>query len=257
MNNNNSSRARRLFQHRHLRTFVVKIFIALIVIPQNGCQSRSPEKEVASQGKDVATWDDLVKAVQSEESTELRFTHEAVSSEQFQELPSLGEKLTVLEVDQDQLDNSDLSRVLQGLPKLQQLVLHGDVDNEQLQVIVENAKAVTVLNLPNASVDDSGLSVLAAIEKLKLLRLHSPNVSDAGLAEIAKSPGLKFLHLINVPITDDGLKTIATMESLESFYLDGSACTEEGLSELVRKRPGLHFHWNQLHLDDDPNKHPH
>ncbi|WP_145204084.1 leucine-rich repeat domain-containing protein [Thalassoglobus polymorphus] len=235
----------------------MKLFIALIVIPQHGCQSRSPEKEVASQREDVATWDDLVQAVQSEVSTELRFTHEAVSSEQFLELPSLGEKLTVLEVDQGQLDNSDLSRVLQELPNLRQLVLHGDVDNQQLQVIADNAKSVTVLNLPNASVDDSGLSVLAAIETLELLRLHSPNVSDAGLAEIAKSPGLKFLHLINVPITDDGLKTIAMMEKLESFYLDGSACTEAGLSELVRKRPGLHFHWNQLHLENDPNKHPH
>ncbi len=246
-----------LFLHQDPSPSLLKLSAVLSLVLLAGCQSRVQDENADSEERNTSTWNEQVQAVLSGETNEIRWTQQSVTGQQFQELLSVNEQLAVLEVDQSEVKNENLSLVLSKLPKLRQLALHGDVNNEQLQLIAENTTALTVLNLPHASIDDSGLGALTSIEKLELLRLHSSKVSDDGLAAIAECDSLRFLHLIDVPISDAGLQTIAAMEHLESFYLDGGNCTEEGLSELVRQRPRLHFHWNQLHLDDDPNKHAH
>jgi hypothetical protein len=98
---------------------------------------------------------------------------------------------------------------------------------------------------------------LAGLKELELLRFGSPHISDDGLAVVSTLPSLRFLPLIDVPITDAGLQHLHSMSGLESFYLDGGRCTDEGLYALLRALPGLHFHRDQLHLPDDPHRHPH
>lgn len=202
-------------------------------------------------------WNDLVLDVRNGKSDELQFTESPVTLKQANELKIACQKLRVLHLDQSNLSNELLAEILSLLPLLEQLKLTGTVDNQQLKSIAKYASQVNVLNLPKGQFDDMGLPTLSEFTNLTLMRFESPHVTDQGLQDVAKLPKLKSLHLINVPITDESLKSIESMDSLQSFYLDGSHCTDEGLSELIQNRPNLHFHWNQLHLQEDPNTHQH
>lgn len=218
-------------------------------------RGNSEEQDAAN--KSAVSWNELLTHVRSGATKNLVYHSDPVTVQQSVELSGLGDGLEVLEIDQRNLSSAELAKLLESLPSLRQLKLTGPVDRDQLHVVIKSAGNLKVLNLPDGDFDDAALEALPSQHQLELLRFRSPNVSDAGLEAIASFPKLRFLHLIEVPITDAGLQTIAKIETLESFYLDGGACTEEGLSALIRQRSDLHFHWNQLHLDDDPHRHPH
>jgi hypothetical protein len=232
-----------------------------LLIVLSGCPSRSTEEKRpprASQPQDlILSLNQKIEAVRNLDSNEFRHTSSPITIEQAQELSLAGDVLKVLEIDHSELSNEKLTSLLKGMPAVIQLKLSGDVNNEQLAIIIENMVGLTTLNLPNGSFNDDGLKQLSKHETLEFLRFHSPHVTDTSMTTIAAIPQLRFLHLINVPISDKGLEPLYDLKDLESFYLDGSDCTEEGLSELIERRPDLHFHWNQLHLNDDPHSHPH
>lgn len=228
----------------------------LLCLAFTGCmQGNSPEQHVAN--KSAVPWSELLTQVRSGATKKLEYSVQPVTEQQAVELRGLGDRLEVLEIDQRTFSGAELAKLLEALPSLRQLKLTGPVNGEQLLAVLNSAGNLKVLNLPDGQFNDAALETLPSQHQLELLRFRSPNVSDAGLEAIAKFPNLRFLHLIEVPITDAGLQTIAKIETLESFYLDGGACTEEGLSALIGQRSDLHFHWNQLHLDNDPHRHPH
>jgi len=135
-------------------------------------------------------------------------------------------------------------------------VTQATVGDAQLRELagLENLEQV---NLRRGRFTDEGLQVLSTLPNLTHLRFHSPEVTDAGMAHIRKMEKLRALHVIDTPITDRGLEHLYGMSWLESFYLDGGNCTADGLAELLENLPELHFHLDQLHLPDDPKKHPH
>ena len=233
----------------------------VVLVVGSGCQRKSsydhsntnPPPSVETE----LSWDDQIKALRDGDSTEISSHHVAVTPDEFSQLLDGCEELRVLEIDHSQIGNNSLGEVLSKLPKLRQLRLESDVNNEQLATIAEALPNTKVFNFPHASFNNSAIKKLTTHPSLELFRFSSPNVDDDGMKAIAQIPELRFLHLINVPITDAGLKHIASAENLESFYLDGGECAEEGLSELIRSRPDLHFHWNQLHLENDPKDHAH
>ena len=227
-----------------------------ILLLASGCPPGAKESHIV-ETLPAPEWKDLISDVRIGESDEIRFTNAPVTIEQGNELKIACQKLRVLHFDQSNLNNDVLAEIFSLLPELDQLKLTGTVDNQQLETLGKYASQVKVLNLPNGQFDDIGLTSLSEFTNLNLLRFDSPHVTNQGIQSVSKLPKLKSLHLINVPITDDSLKTIETMESLQSFYLDGSQCTDEGLSELIQNRPELHFHRNQLHLQQDPNSHQH
>lgn len=178
------------------------------------------------------------------------------SKSQLNQLIAVAGKIRSLTIDCAELDFSLLAELLAAADSLEKLKIETVVTDHEL-TIISDCVSLKVLNLPNGEFSNSGLEELSTLPRLELLRFRSVNVTDAGLKSIARLPSLRFLHLINVPMTDLGLELIAGMEKLESFYLDGGNCTDEGLSALIKKRFDLHFHWNDLHLTDDPNTHVH
>ena len=128
---------------------------------------------------------------------------------------------------------------------------HAPVSDSDLARIGQ-FKNLKRLNIDNGQFTDAGLKHLKELPHLELLRIRAPQVTDAGLAHIAQVPALRFLHLIDVPVTDAGIAHLEKMTKLESFYLDGGQATDSGLQSLLQALPKLHFHRNQLHLDDDP-----
>ena len=232
--------------------------LVLAVVPATfiGCDKSQHSESVSKGPRPEITWDMQLEAALAGRSSEARYTARPIDNDEAQDLKSC-DHLQTLEIDQSRLTGDQLADILAALPKLRQLKLTGPVDDEQLTMIAATRPQIVVLNLPEGSFTDVGLSELASLSLLELLRFHSSKVTDEGLVEIAKLPQLRFLHLINVPITDAGLSPLVGMTHLESFYLDGGQCTDEGLSELIEKRPDLHFHWNQLHLPSDPHSHPH
>jgi hypothetical protein len=68
---------------------------------------------------------------------------------------------------------------------------------------------------------------------------------------------LRALHLIGVHVTDKSVNAISRIKPLETFYIDGGQITDQGFTQLIKMRPDLHLHVDQVHLDFDPNRHPH
>lgn len=220
-----------------------------------GCQPASPP-DISATFEEPVTWQSQISALRDETITEVRHTAPLTQAEA-EMLLSDCDSLAVLEADFSQLDNTSLGDVLQALPKLRQLKLYDPIDNERLATIAANAPLITVLNLSDGKFNNEGFKEIPKFHSLQLLRFSSPNVEDPALTILQDCKELKYLHLINVPITNDGLKAIESLQNLQSFYLDGGNCTEDGLSQLIKARPDLHFHWNQLHLEHDPHAHAH
>lgn len=220
-----------------------------------GCVEAPPQQVRSSQPIEPA-WEEQVQQVRAGEATGIRSIARPVSPQQWQMLQEECRSLEVLEVDSRRLAAQDLQLLADRLPALQRLKLTGPVDDSQLQKIAAVA-GLKMLNLPNGEFTDDGMQHLTELKDLELLRFGSPHVTDEGLAVVSQLPSLRFLHLIDVPITDAGLQHLHPLTGLESFYLDGGRCTDEGLYSLLRARPDLHFHRDQLHLPDDPHAHPH
>lgn len=195
-------------------------------------------------------------AVRQGASTRLQWEGRSLTTAQLQMLLAGCDRLTILEVEHDSSDSELVGEILRSLPRLERLKLTGPVEDSLLRAIA-TVPSLKILNLPGGQFGDDAFASLAEHPQLELLRFHSSQVTDAGLSSVTMIPKLRFLHLIDVPVTDVGLRHLHGLTQLESFYLDGGHCTEEGLSELIRQLPKLHFHWNDLHLPDDPRKHPH
>lgn len=236
--------------------FIWSLFSIALCLLQVGCNSEVEQTEGVD-NQPQPTWNQLVTSVRSGSSVEIRFTDNVVSEEEVAHLQTDCQELQILHLSQPKMTEDELAELLDTLPKLVQLKLTETVNDQQLQVICDQLPQLSVLNLPNTTLTDEGLLPLVEMQELTLFRFSSADVTDKGMEAISRIPNLTALHLINVPISDAGLKAIVQMEELQSFYLDGGNCSEEGLSNLVKERPDLHFHWNQLHLESDPNQHQH
>jgi len=203
-----------------------------------------------------ASWERQLDAVRGNVSARIEISEAVVIEDQFRQLLTECDGLEVLLLDRIDVSPETLSEVLPQLTSLRQLKIGSVIPADAFSHLARLG-TLEVLNLPDTRCGDPELALLSALPRLKLLRIHSPALTDAGLQTLPRFPSLRYLHLINTPITDAGLTSVASCEHLESFYLDGGSCTEEGLSTLLKERPELHFHWNDLHLEDDPNTHPH
>jgi hypothetical protein len=198
-----------------------------------------------------------IAAVRRGESTRILAEHEVLGDGDLVALAELPSLVDIL------LDNAQ-SRysprgiaALAALPNLQHVRLRGrDIDDDCLREMAR-IKRLRILNVPQGAFTDQGLGHLAVMPDLESFRFGSPHVSDDGMKTIARWPAIRMLHLIDVPITDAGLAELAGIERLQSLYIDGGRITDAGWDALFRRRPTLHVHVNQQHLDRDPNKHAH
>jgi hypothetical protein len=232
------------------------IRVALLLwLGSAGCEQRSVEPE--SVAEPIAespppppepAWAEQLAAVRSGASQSLVVSG-PVTSEQFALLAEGCEGLEVLRIAEPGLTDDDLA-VLPSLVSLRHLVLFAPVGDAGLGHITA-CPSLEIINLPQGKFTDAGLARLRELPLLIQLRFSSPHVSDAGMEHLAGMTNLRRVHLLDVPITDNGLEPLKRMTLLESFYIDGGKCTEAGLGCLLKSRPSLHMHVNQLHLPGD------
>ena len=129
-----------------------------------------------------------------------------------------------------------------------------EVDDDGIQLL-SKLSDLRILNLPQANFSDAAMPTLAKMPNLELLRFSSEKVTDEGIQFLAKAKSLRALHLIRLGVSDQIVPSICAIKPLETFYVDGSKMTDEGYSKLIEKRPDLHLHVDQVHLDYDPRKH--
>jgi hypothetical protein len=146
---------------------------------------------------------------------------------------------------------------LHRLTNLRHLRLRGHGIDDAALAQIAKITSLRILNVPQAAITDAGIAHLAELPHLEQLRFGSAHISLAGIEQITALPALKRLHLIDVPVDDEALRKLAGMNGLESLYIDGGAFSDAAADELFRTRPDLHAHFNQEHLDRDPNRHSH
>ena len=143
------------------------------------------------------------------------------------------------------------------LTKLEHLRIRNcAVDDDGIDKLV-NLKNLRIVNLPQAVFSNQSIAKLVELPKLQLLRFSSPNVDDQGMERLKHAKELRAIHLIRVKVTDKSVDSFCAIKSLESLYLDGSDLSDDGYSKILKKRPDIHLHVDQVHLDYDPNKHEH
>lgn len=209
---------------------------------------------------EAPSWSEQLAAVRAGSATSIA-TEQPVSQAEFLGLGKGCESLETLKVvlASDAETNSGQEfdwTLLAQLPKLTRIVIVGPVDDAALLQIAKSP-ALTALNLPTAICTDTGLAAVTQLTGITQLRFGSPHVTDNGVRAIGQMTQLKSLHLIGVPFTDAALESLAALPNLQSLYIDGGACTDAGLSALIKQRPALHLHIDQLHLPSDPQSHDH
>ena len=102
------------------------------------------------------------------------------------------------------------------------------------------------LNLPAADLTTEHAAALADLPQLESLRLGQVELTADTLLRLTT---LKHLHLLDTTLSDDAVAAIAGLDRLESFYLDRVVVSDAALRSLVRTRPDLHLHIDQLHPD--------
>ena len=213
------------------------------------------ERFSALESRNVESFDALIAHVRSGKSDEIHLRHTAIRDADLKRLIGLG-RLRVLMLDNGRVTNDGM-KSLRNLENLEHLKLRdsciGDEGVEHLMAL----KNLRVINLPQATFSDESLVNLAELTKLELLRFGSPNVTDDGMESLIDYPSLRFLHVVSAPITDRTLATIEKLPNLESLYLDDCRVTDEGVSTLVSRRPDLHIHLHQRHVDSDPRRETH
>ncbi|QDU39365.1 hypothetical protein Mal4_37070 [Maioricimonas rarisocia] len=238
---------------------LVSLLLLPVLLAMQGCGAPAPDPAPMStlDSTHEATWTDQIAAVREGASREVVVTETPVAEEELEMLGKGCESLEVLDIGTLKSPSvADDLTVLQALPHLRRVRFGFEVDDAMLETLAAT-ESLRAINLPKGTFSDAGLAKLAELPELELLRFHSPHVTDAGMQSIAAMPSLRFLHLIDVPITDDGIAALHEMDQLESLYIDGGACTDDGLRALLQALPELHFHRDQLHLPDDPHRHPH
>jgi hypothetical protein len=239
----------------------VALFCALA-----GCQPQSPAPASPAadlRGVETAaiplelTLAEQMAAIERGASTRILVEQEAQGD---QDLIALGKlsKLTDLLLDHAASEfHADGVAALADLPDLQHLRIRGRGINAECLRELAKIKSLRILNVPHAEFADEGLEILAELPNLESLRFGSSLVTDEGMKTLARFPAIRQLHLIDVPITDAGLAELAKIDRLQSLYIDGGNISDAGWDELFRKRPRLHVHVKQQHLDRDPHRHPH
>ena len=221
-------------------------FAAWLLVLTSGCSQAVPSPQPATQIREPA-WSQQIDAVRQGAAKRIAVSG-PVSREEWNSLKSGCEQIEILEVDRAEISDKELA-ILTMHSKLHRLKLGIPVGDEGAELL-SNCKSIVELNLPAAKLTDAGLKMICRLP-LRQLRLHGPELTDDGLTSIGGLTGLRFLHLIDVPVTDAALPTIEGLKSLESLYLDGGCCTDEGLHRLLKARPDIHFHRDQMHLPDD------
>jgi len=218
----------------------------------SGCSEQVSPKDAAA-STPQAGWKEQVEAVRTGAKSTISVPAPITDSD-WKELQSGCEALEALELDAGPPKGADFS-LLAGLPKLRRLKFGGELSDSQATALGA-LPAVAELIVWSDSLSDAGVASICRLPLVQL-RLRAPLVTDESMNGIGNLKQLRFLHLIDVPITDAALPALARLETLESLYLDRAKCTDEGLSALLKQRPDIHFHRDQTHLRDDPNKHEH
>lgn len=198
-------------------------------------------------------WWEQIEAVRSGHSTSVSVT-EPISSSDWKALTRGCESLEVLEIEQSSPAAADYGS-LAALPQLRRFKLGAGLTDDGAAVVGTHP-TLSELIVASDVLTDAGVASVCQLPLVQL-RLRTPRVTDAAMTAFEKLDRLRFLHLLDVPLTDAGLPALAGIKSLESLYLDRTKCTDEGLSALLKQRPDIHFHRDQTHLRDDPQKHEH
>ena len=224
--------------------------VLLACLATMGCTAPAPDTPPE------LSFSDQVKAVKQGERTAIHVQAGAVTDAEL-ELLRGATTLTELQLESGKVTDAGLE-TLRDCPAIELLKLrHSPIGDSGMKTIGA-CQQLRVLNLPHAQFSDQGLAELKSLSHLELLRFHSPHVTDDGLKTLAEaSLPLRFLHLIDVPVTDAGLEHLIGITSLESLYIDGGQLSREAIERLYTARPELHIHFNQQHLDIDPQRHEH
>lgn len=195
-----------------------------------------------------------------------------INAEQFQSLISVDDPRTLIELSLENggLSSDQLSQ-LARFKKLETLKLGNCKVDDSAILAIAQLQFLRVLNLPQTTASDQHLEVLGKLPNLELLRIGVEAIENAedsdnsnaekigitskGIAEFCgATQSLRFLHTIGIPLDSTAIDAIIRVESLESLYVDGIEL-EDGLAEqLLKRRPDLHMHFDQLHHRTDPNK---
>lgn len=156
------------------------------------------------------------------------------------------ERIEFLDPEQERLDWS----ILSDADALIVFRFDGQFERVDFESLV-NCDKLKRLNLGNTNLTDEDLESLKRFSDLRSLRIGSPLMTDAVLETLASDwPRLTHLHLIRAAITDAGLSFLDSATTLESLYLDDVSVSNAALRALEERRPDLHLHVDQLHLDD-------
>ena len=162
----------------------------------------------------------------------------------------LVERLEFLADDQPALDWS----LLDDAQELERFRCDGVVGVDLAQALSSHP-GLRILNVQETSWDDATAEFVGDLSELTLLRIGGAELTDDSIERFASSlTKLAHLHLIGVGMTDRSLPAIAANETIESLYLDGVDVSEDALSTLIKERPDIHLHINQLHLKSDPRQ---
>jgi hypothetical protein len=104
--------------------------------------------------------------------------------------------------------------------------------------VLRQFRDVSVLQMANADVTDDTLALLAGCERLKELDVSDTQVSDAGLTAIAQLPAIEVLRLRNCKVTDDGFREhLLPHAKLNRLDLTGTAVTAGVIREWRKANP--------------------
>ncbi len=224
--------------------------VAVLLILNSGCGR--PATPIAKESTSPS-WEQQIANVRSGEGVRIQTTA-AVSKDQWRQLANGCATLQQLEVGEVRLAPDDYA-LLANLPNLRRLKLSGPIRDADAAQIAD-AESIEELLLSSDELTDQGIEELCRLPLVQL-RLRAPRGTDRSAKAIETLRNVRFLHLIELPLTDAALPSFVALEELESLYLDHTRCSDDGLSSLLKARPDIHFHLDQTHLRDDPQKHPH
>lgn len=194
---------------------------------------------------------DTTTPVKPEDPTALIF-ETVVSPAEWLELKDQLKPVTRIEFLADDQPNLDWS-LLSEPESLTRFRCDGPVDGSLASELAKRSE-LEILNIPNTAWTDADASFVSELTELTLLRIGGRSLTDASVTAFASRPKLRHLHLIGVDMTEAPLAVIAANSAIESLYLDAIDLSGEALSSLIKQRPDLHMHLNQLHLPSDPRQ---
>ena len=197
--------------------------IALILLLLAGCsQTKVPIAELEEHAD--ATPD--VSATIPEESVPLNVA---------EELPA---PLRALRLDNTEVDDAELERIIRQNPELVELTLGGTQVTDEGLIHLTQLPRLRVLRLSRTAITDAGMSVLAKCETLESIDVSQTQVGDQGVWELRALPRLRILNLFQTRVTDRGLASFQDAEHrsaarIERLNLDRCLITDDGIAKLA------------------------